>query len=83
MNFKQYLEEQSKNSDTIAWLYKTLSKKDAEITIKKNNKGDSIVYVNGQTSFNLSDVNGAIKSPKTALKRAYDASLKKENTNEI
>ena len=68
--------DETKDSDTIKWLSGILSKKDATITIKKNKVGDKIVYVNGQTSFNLDDHYGAAKDPVHALKRAYKASLK-------
>ena len=47
---------ESKSDDKrIKYLENLLGKKDATITLNKNKKGDVIVYVNGQTAFNLDD----------------------------
>jgi len=54
---------------------KELQKKypDAKVTYKKKN-GDTIVYVNGQTAFNLDDKSfGSHEKIMSALERAYKA----------
>jgi hypothetical protein len=48
---------------------------DAKITYKKNKSGDTIVYVNGQTAYNLDD-NYTEEQALNALERAYKSSLK-------
>jgi len=73
--------EAESSSQTIKYLHKLLRKKDADITIKKKAHGQ-IVYVNGETSFNLDD-RGITDNDlrKKALQRAY-ASSKKNEVNE-
>ena len=80
-HISESVNEAESSSQTIKYLHKLLRKKDADITIKKKAHGQ-IVYVNGETSFNLDD-KGITDNDlrKKALQRAY-ASSKKNEVNE-
>lgn len=46
---------------------------DAQVTTKKNSQGNNIIYVNGQTAFNLEDRYNA-SNWLTAMESAYQRS---------
>jgi hypothetical protein len=71
--FKKMFVNEKIKCDTCKQFEKENS--DAKITYKKNKSGDTIVYVNGQTAYNLDD-NYTEEQALNALERAYKSSLK-------